>query len=224
MSTFFTPEFNKFFVELAPNNNKDWFDANRDRYEKFVKEPFKKFTEEMILGIAKADPTVKIPAKDAIFRINRDIRFSKDKYPYKMHMAAAISRAGKKDPDVCGFYFQLNPEGIQICQGAYFIEPATLASLRYYLAVHSKKFSTLQKAKKFVDAYGEVVGDGNSRIPKELKSAAEKEPLLLHKNFYWGAQLPVKLITSMDLLKILLEHYKAGKALADFLDAGMKSR
>lgn len=222
MKAYFTSAFNAFFRELAPNNNKEWFDANRGRYEAHVKEPFRTFTEDLIQQISKLDPKIRISAKDAVFRINRDIRFSKDKYPYKMHMAAAVSHIGKKAPDVCGFYYQFNPEGIQIWHGAYFIEPATLGELRYYLADHAAEFNKLMKAKKFTTLYGEVVGEGNSRLPKDLKSAAEKQPLLLHKNFYWGAQLPPKMITSKELLPTLMEYYKAGKALAAFLDKGMK--
>ncbi len=224
MSVYFTPAFNKFFIDLAPNNNKDWFDVNRNRYEQDVKLPFRGFTADVIKEISKIDPTVKMEAKDAIFRINRDIRFSKDKYPYKMHMAAAVSRLGKKEPDVCGFYFQLNPEKIQIWHGAYFIETPTLHQLRNYIAANLKTFTKLQRSKKFADYYGEVVGDGNSRLSKELKAAAEQEPLLFHKNLYWGAELPAKMITSKDLLKTIIEHYKAGKAMADFIDEGMKGK
>lgn len=222
MSAYFSKEFSKFFIELAPNNNKDWFDANRDRYEEFVKKPFRAFTEKMIEGISKADPRVKVSASESIFRINRDIRFSKDKYPYKMHMAAAISHAGKKMPDVSGFYFQLSPEGIQIYQGAYFIETPTLHRLRDYIVSEKKIFKKLISAKKFTDTYGGIQGDGNSRLSGEIKKAAEELPMLAAKNFYWGAMLPAKTILAADLDKQLMDHYKAGKALGDFLDEGMK--
>ena len=75
---YFNKEFIKFFKELNKNNHKEWFDENRKRYEKEVKEPFQKFIDEMIGMINSDDPDVRIEAKDAIFRINRDIRFSKD--------------------------------------------------------------------------------------------------------------------------------------------------
>lgn len=223
MSAFFTKQFSKFFIDLAPHNNKEWFDENRSRYENDVKKPFHDFTENVIKSIAKLDPRIKISTKEAIFRINRDIRFSKDKYPYKMHMAAAISPLGKKHPDVSGFYFQLGPEGVQIWQGAYFIENTTLPVLRENLAKNLKEFQKLKSAKKFVDTYGEIQGDGNSRLPKELKPFAEKEPLLFHKNFYWGAQLPASLITSDKLLPTLIDHYKAGKDLGLFLEKLMRN-
>ena len=79
----FTSDFNTFFKDLARNNNKEWFDANRKRYEASMKQPFESFTTEVIKRVAKHDKSVKIGPKEAIFRINRDIRFSKDKTPYK---------------------------------------------------------------------------------------------------------------------------------------------
>ncbi|HNR54889.1 MAG TPA: DUF2461 family protein, partial [Flavobacteriales bacterium] len=81
----FTNDFNDFFKDLAKNNNKEWFDANRKRYEASVKEPFTAFVAEAIKRIGKHDKAVRIEPKEAIFRINRDIRFSKDKTPYKLN-------------------------------------------------------------------------------------------------------------------------------------------
>ena len=94
---YFTKDFIDFFKELAANNKKEWFDFNRKRYEKSVKQPFAEFVQEMIDRIRADDPKVDISTKDAIFRINRDVRFSKDKTPYKTHMAAIVSARGKKD-------------------------------------------------------------------------------------------------------------------------------
>ena len=88
----FNEEYLDFFKELAQFNKKEWFDENRKRYEKSVKIPFKKFVTELIQEIQKIDPEVEIEAKDAVFRINRDIRFSKDKTPYKIQMSAILRR------------------------------------------------------------------------------------------------------------------------------------
>ncbi len=76
--SYFTEEFISFFEELNENNNREWFHSNKKQYEKFVKEPFKQFIEELIYRIQEKEPDLAITAKDAIFRIYRDIRFSKD--------------------------------------------------------------------------------------------------------------------------------------------------
>ena len=88
MAAYFEEDFLDFFTELAFNNEKSWFDVNRKRYEKSVKDPFKAFVVDMIAGIAEFDPsiTTDLQPKDVSFRINRDIRFSKDKTPYNLSL------------------------------------------------------------------------------------------------------------------------------------------
>ena len=104
--SFFTSDYLEFFKELAANNHKEWFDANRKRYETSVKEPFKAFTQHLIDELAKKEPVFKdLKASDCIFRINRDIRFSKDKTPYKTMCSAVISPNGKKSSSIHGIYF-----------------------------------------------------------------------------------------------------------------------
>jgi uncharacterized protein (TIGR02453 family) len=101
--SFFTADYLAFFKELAANNHKEWFDANRKRYETSVKEPFKAFTQHLIDELAKKEPAFKeLKASDCIFRINRDIRFSKDKTPYKTQCSAVISPNGKKSSSIHG--------------------------------------------------------------------------------------------------------------------------
>jgi len=218
MTKYFTPDFLKFFIELASNNNKDWFDKNRPRYEKNVKEPFYKFVDDLIVKLSKIDPSLKkITAKDCVFRINRDIRFAKDKTPYKMHMSAVISSEGRKHLNTPGFYFELNPECVRIYQGAYFLENPALQNLRKGISANLKKFDALVKDKKFLAAYKKIQGDVQIRLPKEFKSVFEKQPLIANKNFYWGAELNTKLITSDKLTDTMISHYKSGKPLCDFI-------
>ena len=98
MSTYFSPDFLQFFKELAANNHKEWFDENRKRYETVVKKPFEVFVQHAIDEMAKLDPRLsELDPKKCIFRINRDIRFSKDKAPYKLNRSAAISVGGRND-------------------------------------------------------------------------------------------------------------------------------
>jgi uncharacterized protein (TIGR02453 family) len=95
--TYFNNDFVKFFRELEKNNTTDWFHANKTRFENSVKKPFHKFIDDLIDALRFVHPNLDMTAKEAIFRINRDIRFSKDKSPYKTHMLALISEYGKKE-------------------------------------------------------------------------------------------------------------------------------
>ena len=104
--SFFSKEYFLFFKELRKNNNKHWFDANRDRYEQHVKTPFKAFTQHILYQLAKKDDLIFTNAAKCIFRINKDIRFSKDKTPYKLNVSAVVAPEGKKSRAINGIYFE----------------------------------------------------------------------------------------------------------------------
>ncbi|MBZ0207918.1 MAG: DUF2461 domain-containing protein [Flavobacteriales bacterium] len=213
----FSPDFNRFFIELAANNNKDWFHANRTRYENVVKQPFERFVGEMITRVAKVDPKVRIEPKEAIFRINRDVRFSKDKAPYKLNRSALISAAGRKDMNAPGIYFELGPEVVRIYGGAYMPDKDALIRIRSRIAKDLTKFRKLREDKDFIKRFGTVQGEANKRLPPEFQAAAAKEPLLYNKQFYYGAELPPKLVTSPKLPDLLMEHYAAMAPMNAFL-------
>lgn len=95
----FTQDYLDFFKELAANNNKDWFHGNKKRYEASVKKPFEEFVQDIINRTSELDDRFAGEAKKAVFRIYRDVRFSKDKTPYKLNCSAIIAPGGKKRRD-----------------------------------------------------------------------------------------------------------------------------
>jgi uncharacterized protein (TIGR02453 family) len=220
--SYFSPSFIQFFNDLSKNNDTGWFNENRKIYEKEVKKPFADFTAEMISRIQKYEPDVQIKPSDAIMRINNDIRFSKDKTPYKTHVAANISRYGKKDKSYPGFYFQLSNNKIEIYGGAYMIEPATLQNIRNYIAENLADFKSAYSDKNFKEKFGEIEGEKQKRIPPEFKEIAEKEPLILNKQFYYNAELKPDLLLKDELPDVLMEYYMAGKKVNDFLKTAFR--
>lgn len=218
----FTDDFNKFFKDLAKNNHKDWFDANRKRYEASVKEPFAAFVAEAIKRIGKHDKSVRIEPKEAIFRINRDIRFSKDKTPYKLEASAIISPAGRKDHTTPGIYFALGPESVKFYGGCYQPEKEQLEKIRMAIMRHGKGFRKVIEAKTFKAMFGEVQGEVNKVLPAEFKEAAKKEPLVANKQFYVGAEMPAKLVTDPKLMDHHMDHYLAMCPFNEWLAVAMK--
>lgn len=218
----FTPDFNRFFIDLAPNNNKEWFDANRKRYEENVKEPFEAFVAEVIKRVAQVDPKVAITPREAIFRINRDVRFSKDKAPYKTRMSAVVAAGGRKDHSSGGIYFELGPENVALYGGQYMPDKEQLQHIREHIAANLTQFRKLRTAKAFVDHFEEIQGERNKVVPKEFKEALISEPLIANKQFYFMAELPPKTVTDPKLVDILMEHYKAMKPMNDFLAAALR--
>ena len=220
---FFQKDFLDFFIELAPNNNKDWFDLNRKRYENSVKEPFKKFVNHIISKLAEIDPTFKeLEAKDCIFRINRDIRFSKDKQPYKMQVSAVVSPLGKKSKAINGVYFELGPEHLRVYGGVYEIDKDDLLTVREGIAENIAEFQKTYNNPLFVKTFGELKGEKNKIIPKELKLAAEQEPLIFNKQWYFYTQFEPERILFDNLDETIINCYKAGRPVEEFFNKLIK--
>ena len=214
---YFDPDFLLFFKELAANNHKEWFDQNRKRYEKSVKKPFENFVADLLEESRQLDPTISAPAKDCIFRINRDIRFSKDKTPYKLERSAIISEKGRKDHSSPGFYIALGPEHISVGGGAYFFKKEQLATVRQQMASNPKKINTLTADASFVKLFGELKGEENKRLSKELAEAAETQPLLFKKQLYYMTTLDPALVETDDLMPTILKHFSAGAPISAYL-------
>lgn len=219
--SYFTSEFISFFRDLAANNNRDWFLDNKKRYENSVKKPFNTFVEVLIDRMQAVEPDVAITPKDAIFRINRDIRFSADKTPYKTHMAAIVSSGGKKNKTKPGIYLQFGAEDARVYGGAHMLDKNQLQSIREAIASNLGTFNSLLNAPDFKKKFGTIHGEEHKRLPKEFQEAAEKQPLLYKKSFYYFTQFDPEIILREDLPNYLMDYYLAGKPLGDFFAKAM---
>ncbi len=216
MSAFLNKEFFSFFAGLEKNNTKEYFDTNRVQYERFVKDAFKTLVQEVIDGIRFIEPTLQLDAKDAIYRINRDIRFSADKTPYKTHVSAHINLRGKKAMGYPGFYFEIGAKSGAVGGGAYMPNKEELAAIRDLIMHEGKGLHKLLKAKSFSTLFGELKGEQNKVLPAEFKQAAIAEPLIANKQFYYWATIPKSVFTSVDCVKTLVDYYKAMRPLNEF--------
>ena len=163
MRDHFSPEVFRFLKELRKNNRRDWFLANRERYESAVREPFLHFISDFGPLLAKisrffvADPR---PTGGSLFRIYRDTRFSKDKSPYKTHAAAHFRhRAAGKDVHAPGFYLHLEPGSCFAAAGLWRPDAPTLAKMRDAILDQRKEWG---KVRKSLDIHG----DSLLRLPK----------------------------------------------------------
>jgi uncharacterized protein (TIGR02453 family) len=215
--TFFTPDFLQFYRELAANNDRDWFHANKKRYEQSVKQPFEIFVAELIVRMKQTDPKLELAAKDAIFRINRDVRFSKDKTPYKLCSSAIITKGGKKDTVSPGMYLELGPEKLAVYGGIYMPDKEQLAAVRNHIASNLSQFSKLLDDSEFKATYGTLRGEQNKILPKELQEAAKKQPLMFNKAFYFYSHLPAELTLDPALPERIMACQRAGQSMAEFL-------
>jgi uncharacterized protein (TIGR02453 family) len=220
---FFSPDYLQFFIELAGNNNKDWFDLNRKRYEQNVKKPFADFIQHIIKYLATNDSSFEgLEVKDCVFRINRDIRFSKDKTPYKMMCSAVVTPAGKKSKAVNGVYIELGPEHMRVYGGVYEIDKEDLETVRDAIAQDISKFQKAYKNTRFVKTFGEILGDKNKILPPHLRDSAAIEPLIFNKQWYFYTQFEPETILQENLDEIVLNCYEAGRPVESFFNELIK--
>ena len=210
-----------FLKDLSQNNNRDWYHANKERYNSDLKLPFEAFIGELIEAYKSIDPEIAIDAKAAVFRIYRDTRFSKDKTPYKTHVGAVISRYGRKGHEYPGNYVHVEQGRLMLGGGAYFMDKNNLQKVREHIMKYPKTFSKLIENTDFVKKYGEIKGEKNKRIPKEFREFAEEQALIFNKQFYFMAELDPKHILGEKGVDFAMDYFRAGQTLTSFLKEGM---
>lgn len=225
MNSIISAGFFDFFKQLAANNNKDWFDANRKNYEINVKIPFENLVDNIIVSLSEKDKNYAgLLSRDCIFRINRDIRFSKDKTPYKLNRSAIIAPGGRKNHGPGGFYFEIGPGDCSYYAGAYAPEKSELYNIRMYIVKHSEAFRKIIKDQKFIQNFKEVQGEKNKRIDSVFASAAEEEPLIYNNQFYIRHDFQMKDVMSLKFTDYLLKIHESAKAFNDFMIKAASSK
>ncbi len=212
----FDSDFLTFFRELSIYNNRDWFQKNKPGYELHVKIPFQQFMEELLERVHQIDARINLNIKESIYRIYRDIRFSKDKTPYKTYAAALIAPLGRKDMYNPGFYIEVSGDYCRFYTGLYMVRPESLRKIRQSIVDNPKRFESIITRKEFVEKYGEVLGDKHKRLAKEFKAAAEVQPLLFNKTFYVMAELPPEVVLRDDFLDLVIDYYQLARPFNDF--------
>jgi len=140
---YITPELFTFFRELKANNNREWFEANKNRYEKQIREPLLQFIADFGLRLAEISPHYVADARrsgGSLFRINRDIRFSKDKSPYKTMAGIQFRHESGKDAHAPGFYLHLEPDGVFAGVGMWQPDAPALSKIRNAIVAHPERW------------------------------------------------------------------------------------
>ncbi len=200
-SAFFTMDFYEFFIELSMNNHKSWFDLNRKRYESDVKLRFENFIEHLIEKMSEINDDFKeLRAKDCIFRINKDIRFSRDKQPYKLFCSASIHKGGRKSMTPGGIYLELGPEKCAIYSGVYMPEREELHKIRMNISNNLEGFNSAINEADFLKYFGSVLGEKNKKIDVVFKDASQSQNLLFNKQFYVMHEFEAERTLNTDFL------------------------
>jgi uncharacterized protein (TIGR02453 family) len=202
----------QFLIELDFSNTKTWFDAHRSEYQA-LKLEFIDLVQHLIDGIAVFDKSVSgVSAKNTLFRINRDTRYSHNKNPYKTHFSAAIA-AGGRHSRLPIYYLQLGIENSVLAGGIYLPESEDLTALRRFISQHPKKADGLLKNKHLLETFGGLDTEHVlSRFPKGFEAGSA---LLKHKSFTVSHNFDP--LETTDLLGFVLEYFCAMQPLHQWL-------
>ena len=207
----------RFLLDLAANNDPAWFKPRREDYEAHVRGPMLALVADLLTQAVARRLPLKGEPERAVFRIYRDVRFSKDKRPYKTHCGASLSRTGAKlAPGL--FYIHVEPGSCFVAAGFWHPEPPLLDRLRQRIIAEPARFLEVVQA---LDAAGmpiEPDDDGAKRLPRGCESGrgTAVEPFLKHRNLIARHSLSDADIRSPALTGLLLERFAAARPLLDF--------
>jgi uncharacterized protein (TIGR02453 family) len=205
-----------FLKKLKKNNNREWFAKNKSLYED-AKNDFDVFIFELINDIAEFDESVSgLEPKNCTFRIYKDIRFSKDKTPYKTGMGASINKGGRKS-DYPGYYFHLQPGECFLAGGKYMPMPDQLLAIRKKIFNNTKKFEKVVKNKEFVKLFGTVRGEKLKTSPKGFPKDHPSAEYLKYKSFIVMHKIDDAKALSKNIIDYAVKVFKNIKPLNDFM-------
>ncbi len=212
-----------FLKQITKNNRKEWFDANKNKYLA-AKGNVDSFVDDVIKSFSLFDKSLaNLKAKDCVFRIYRDVRFAKDKRPYKNNMGASINKGGKK-AETAGYYLHLEPGKSMIAGGRWMPSSDHLKKIRQEIDYNGKKLHKILSDKNFKKQFGSLDSSDEyklARPPKGYdKDHKDVELLKLTSYLVWH-EFSDKDVLSKNFLKTLTTTAKAMKPLLDFLNTAV---
>lgn len=212
-----------FLKSLKKNNNKPWFDEHKSAYE-LAKKDFEQFTAAMIQSLGQLDPSLAIlKPKDCIFRIHRDVRFAKDKSPYKVNMGAGFTPGGKKSLKA-GYYIHLEPGNCFIGGGVWMPDPEMLKKIRQEIDYNWQAFKHIIHQPAFVKTFADLSGEEKLvHPPKGYEATNEAIEYLKLKSFTVSTLVPDEIFLQADAVSQVMKHCKTMTPFMNFLHAAMET-
>ncbi len=212
----------QFLAELSENNNRAWFVMNKPRYD-ILRAEFLELVTRLIGDISRFDPTVAdCNPKKALFRINRDMRFSQDKSPYKTTFSAAITASGLKKPSQGGgpaYYFHVDADGTLLVAGGEYMPPADrLKRIRQHVIADADGFGKVLKNRKLKETFGDLRDEGKlTRPPKGFDADVPHIEYIKMKSFIVWKETSLKKKIPADLGKEVVAGFKDAYPLVAWL-------
>ena len=203
-----------FLIKLSKNNNREWFNKNKSLYVA-AHENVLAFADALLSEMSRHDNIETRNAKDSVFRIYRDIRFSKDKSPYKTYWAGHFKRATKKLRG--GYYFQIGPGETMAAGGFFSPDTKDLLRIRKDIDMNFKHWKKMLADKKIANSFGELKGEMVATSPKGFSRDNPAIELLKHKQFYFSRNFTDKEVLSSGFLKQMNQTFRNLRPYFDYM-------
>jgi len=210
-----------FLEELTRNNNRDWFNENKKAYQDAL-DTFREFIGTILVGVSKTDPSVgSLEAKDTIFRIYKDVRFSKDKTPYKTHFGGWMAKGGRKSTDA-GYYFHLEPGNTFMAAGVWMPPKEQLTLIRQEIMYNPSEYFKIINDPLISTAYErggkeDMLKKGPAGFPKDFEFMEE----IKYKHYIFSKNYENKDVIKSGFAEKVTQNYKGLFPLVDYLNHAM---
>jgi uncharacterized protein (TIGR02453 family) len=214
----FTPDTLRFLRALKRHNDREWFRAHREAYERHVRGPMLAIIEQLARDVPRFAPHLVVSPKVALYRIYRDTRFSPDKSPLKTHVAAILPARGLAKHEGAGLYFEVSAEHCWMGGGMYMPKPWQLRLVREHIAARPRDFRRLVESAAFRRAVGALDGERLRRVPAGFPPDHEAAEFLKFRQFLAGRECAGTFAHSPRFYGELLRVFRAVAPLTAFLN------
>lgn len=208
----------RFLKSLKRNNHREWFLEHKGEYEENVRQPMMQIVEALALELETFAPEIMASPKASLYRIHRDTRFSKDKTPYKTHVAAVFPPRGLEKHEGAGFYLHITPTEFLIGGGLYSPLPEDLAAVRGHVAAHHRRLDAIVKSRGFVRMFGNISGEQLVRVPRGFPADHAAADHLRRKQFLAFRTMPSAITTTSEFGGIVTETFRTLLPMIRFLN------
>jgi uncharacterized protein (TIGR02453 family) len=216
--TAFPAEGLKFLRSLKRNNNREWFQAHKSAYEETVKQPMERLVLALAEDFQTLAPEMVATPKASLYRIYRDTRFSRDKSPYKTHVAASFPRMGLDRHQGAGLYLHIAPAELFVGGGVYMPLPEDLNAIRRHIAENFEDFQAIVEGKAFRRQFGQLWGDELRRVPRGFPADHPAAAYLKFRQYLASRTLEPVAATSPGFYKTVVESFRGLMPLIRFLN------
>jgi len=211
----------QFLSELKQNNNREWFRENKDRYQR-VKSTHENIVSEMISLMSTFDREINLlKPSDCIFRIYRDVRFSKNKEPFKTAIGAFFARGGKQSK-FAGYYLHIEPENSFIGGGLWQPQAEVLKLVRKEIYYNSTEFKSLLENQNFKNTFGKLWDEKLKKAPKDFPADFQDIEFLKYKSYVIGHKVEDNFFMNKNVGDKVFKFFEIMQSYINFLNRGIE--